>query len=253
MQNAFGDPQTIVLLGATSDIGRATVRRLVRPSTSTVVLACRRPPDADDFAAELRALGVATVDTVPFDAVDHRRHAPLIEELAERHGDLDLVLLAFGVLGDPEEFLADPAAAAPVLEVNYVAGVTMGLAVANRLRRQGHGRMVVFSSVAGERVRKANYVYGSTKAGLDGFAQGLGDSLQGSGAALLVVRPGFVRSKMTTGMKPSAFASTADDVAGAVERGLRTGTHTVWSPPVIRYIFSALRHLPRPIWRRLRI
>ncbi len=253
MQNAFGDPQTIVLLGGTSDIGRATVRRLVRPSTTTVVLAARSPADASDFVAELTSLGVATVDCVEFDACSHSTHAAFIEGLASRHGDLDVVLLAFGVLGNPDDFVADPASAAPVLDVNYVGGVTMGLAVANRLRAQGHGRMVIFSSVAGERVRKANYVYGSTKAGLDGFAQGLGDSLVGSGASLLVVRPGFVHSKMTTGMKPSAFASSADDVAAAAERGLRSGAHTVWSPPAIRYVFSILRHIPRPIWRRLKI
>ncbi len=253
MQNAFGDPQTIVLFGGTSDIGQATVRRLIRPSTTTVVLAARRPTDVEEFAAELRRLGVANVDCVAFEACSHAGHTSLVSDLAGRHGDLDVVLLAFGVLGNPEDFIADPALAAPVLDVNYVGGVTMGLAVANQLRKQGHGRMVIFSSVAGERVRKANYVYGSTKAGLDGFAQGLGDSLVGSGASLLVVRPGFVHSKMTTGMPPSAFASTADDVAAATERGLRSGAHTVWSPPVIRYIFSILRHLPRPIWRRLKI
>jgi decaprenylphospho-beta-D-erythro-pentofuranosid-2-ulose 2-reductase len=251
VQNAFGDPQTIVLLGGTSDIGQATVRRLIRPSTARVVLASRNPVDSETFAAEVRRLGVETVECVAFDACSHATHTSFIAGLAERHGDLDVVLLAFGVLGNPDEFIADPASAAPVLEVNYVGGVTVGLAVANQLRSQGHGRMVIFSSVAGERVRKANYVYGSTKAGLDGFAQGLGDSLQGSGASLLVVRPGFVHSKMTAGMKPSALASTADDVAAAVERGLRTKAHTVWSPPAIRYVFSILRHLPRPIWRSL--
>jgi decaprenylphospho-beta-D-erythro-pentofuranosid-2-ulose 2-reductase len=253
VQNAFGDPQSIVLLGGTSDIGQATVRRLLRPATSTVILASRQPADAEGFAAELRGRGVATVECIAFDAGSHETHAAFIGGLAERYGDLDVVLLAFGVLGDPEAFIADPASAAPVLDVNYVGGVTVGLAVANQLRAQGHGRMVVFSSVAGERVRKANYVYGSTKAGLDGFAQGLGDSLQGSGASLLVVRPGFVHSKMTTGMKPSPLSSTPDDVAKAVERGLRTKAHTVWSPPLIRFVFSALRHLPRPLWRQMKV
>jgi decaprenylphospho-beta-D-erythro-pentofuranosid-2-ulose 2-reductase len=253
VQNAFGDPQTIVLLGGTSDIGQATVRRLIRPSTTTVVLAARNPTDSEVFAAELSAMGVATVDRVAFDATSHGSHASFIAELAERHGDLDVVLIAFGVLGDPDEFEANPASAAPVLDVNYVGGVTMGLAAAGQLRRQGHGNLVIFSSVAGERVRKANYVYGSTKAALDGFAQGLNDSMQGSGAAVLVVRPGFVHSKMTTGKKPSAFASTPDDVAAAVERGLKSKAHTVWSPPILRFIFSGMRHLPRPIWRKLKV
>ena len=253
MQNAFGDPQTIVLLGATSDIGRAAVRRLVRPSTRVVVLACRRPEDAAGFADEVRALGVGTVETVAFDATHHAGHVAFVEDLAARHGDLDLVLLAFGVLGNPDEFAADPTTAAAAIEVNYTGGVTVGLAVAERLRRQGHGRMVIYTSVAGERVRKANYVYGSTKAGLDGFAQGLGDSLQGTGASVLVVRPGFVHSKMTTGMAPSPLSSIPEDVAAATERGLRSGAHTVWCPPALRFVFSGMRHLPRFAWRRLKV
>jgi decaprenylphospho-beta-D-erythro-pentofuranosid-2-ulose 2-reductase len=107
------------------------------------------------------------------------------------------------------------------------------------------------SSVAGERVRKVNPVYGGTKAGLDGFAQGLGDSLAGTGVHVLVVRPGFVHSAMTTGMKPAPFATTPDQVAAATVAGLRAGRRTVWAPGILRYVFMVLRHLPGPIWRRL--
>jgi decaprenylphospho-beta-D-erythro-pentofuranosid-2-ulose 2-reductase len=110
---------------------------------------------------------------------------------------------------------------------------------------------VVLSSVAGERVRKANFVYGATKAGLDGFAQGLGDSLEGTGARVLVVRPGFVHSAMTKGMKAAPFATTPDKVADVTVRGLRRGSRTVWAPGILRFVFSALRHVPGPIWRKL--
>jgi decaprenylphospho-beta-D-erythro-pentofuranosid-2-ulose 2-reductase len=129
--------------------------------------------------------------------------------------------------------------------------VSISLAVAQRLRAQGHGRLVVLSSVAGERVRKANFVYGATKAGLDGFAQGLGDSLEGSGAAVVVVRPGFVHSTMTAGLDPAPFATTPDAVAEATVAGLRRGRRTVWAPGILRVVFSVLRHLPGPVWRRL--
>ena len=100
-------------------------------------------------------------------------------------------------------------------------------------------------------MRKANFVYGSTKAGLDGFAQGLGDSLVGSGASVLVVRPGFVHSKMTAGMKSAPFATTPEKVADAVATGLRRGSRTVWVPGILRLVFSVFRHLPGPVWRRL--
>jgi decaprenylphospho-beta-D-erythro-pentofuranosid-2-ulose 2-reductase len=125
------------------------------------------------------------------------------------------------------------------------------MVVADRLRRQGHGVLVVLSSVAGERVRAANFVYGATKAGLDAFAQGLGDSLAGSGARVLVVRPGFVRTKMTTGLAEAPFTTGPDAVADATIAGLRRGAHTVWSPPALRWVFMVLRHVPRPLWRRM--
>jgi decaprenylphospho-beta-D-erythro-pentofuranosid-2-ulose 2-reductase len=129
--------------------------------------------------------------------------------------------------------------------------MSASIAVANRLCRQGHGSLVVLTSVAGERVRKANFVYGATKAGLDGFAQGLGYHLEGSGARVLVVRPGFVNSKMTTGMKAAPFATTPDKVAEVTVRALRSGRRLVWAPGILRWVFMVLRHLPGPVWRRL--
>ena len=104
-----------------------------------------------------------------------------MRRLVADHGDLDVVVLAFGQLVEQAELDDDPARAAELVTVNYTGAVSVGLAVAAQFRRQGHGRLVVLSSVAGERVRKANFVYGSSKAGLDGFAQGLGDALAGSG------------------------------------------------------------------------
>jgi decaprenylphospho-beta-D-erythro-pentofuranosid-2-ulose 2-reductase len=251
METAFGEPGTIVLLGGTSEIGQAIVRRLVTPATTAVVLAARDPGATSAFAAELRGRGVAHVDAVPFEAADTTGHGALVAGLAERHGDLDLVVLAFGVLGSQQEFDADPAAGARAAIVNYAGAVSVGLAVAERFRVQGHGRLVVLSSVAGERVRKANFVYGSSKAGLDGFAQGLGDALAGSGASVLVVRPGFVRTRMTAGMPAAPLATTPEAVADAVAGGLAKGRRTVWVPAALRFVFSALRHLPGPLWRRM--
>jgi decaprenylphospho-beta-D-erythro-pentofuranosid-2-ulose 2-reductase len=250
MQNSFGEPQTVLLLGGTSDIGLAIVRRLVTPTLQKVVLACRNPDDAAASIAEFSVGGV-TASAVAFDATDSARHAEFVADVVEQVGDLDVVVMAFGVLGEQADFDDDPAAAAAAVTVNYTGSVSVGLAVAKQLRTQGHGHLVVLSSVAGERVRAANFVYGSSKAGLDGFAQGLGDSLVGSGASVLVVRPGFVHSSMTEGMKPAPFASTPEAVAEIAVKALRSGRRTVWAPGILRFVFMTFRHLPGAIFRRL--
>src|SRR5205814_4011980 len=146
----------------------------------------------------------------------------------ERHGDVDLVLVAFGVLGDQERSLEEPDFASGVLRTNFLAAAWAMLVAARRLRAQGHGALVVLSSVAGERARRSNFVYGASKAGLDAFAQGLGDELAGDGVEVLVVRPGFVRTKMTAGMDEAPLATDPEAVAEAIAAGLRSRAHTVW-------------------------
>jgi decaprenylphospho-beta-D-erythro-pentofuranosid-2-ulose 2-reductase len=138
-----------------------------------------------------------------------------------------------------------------VAGVNYVGAASVMAALARRMSGQGHGTIVLLSSVAGERARKSNYMYGASKAGADAFAQGLGDSLGGSGVNVMVVRPGFVKTKMTAGLDPVPFSTTPDVVAGEIVKGLARGAHTVWVPPVLRVVMSVLRHVPRPVFRRL--
>ena len=249
MNDALGNPQSVLVLGATSEIAQAITVALVAERCRRVVLAARQPDALADHVAALTARG-ASVETVTFDADDLTSHRPLIDGAFDA-GDIDAVVMAFAVLGDRAAYERDPAAGAALVHTNLTASVSAGLVVADRLRRQGHGTLVVLSSVAGERVRAVNYVYGATKAGLDGFAQGLDDSLAGSGARVLVVRPGFVRTKMTTGMRDQPFTTGPDAVAEVVVRGLRSRAHTVWSPPILRWVFMVLRHLPRPLWRRM--
>jgi decaprenylphospho-beta-D-erythro-pentofuranosid-2-ulose 2-reductase len=155
------------------------------------------------------------------------------------------------VLGDQDEAECDPDAAAQIARVNYLGSVSVGVPIAQRLRAQGHGVIVALSSVAGERARRSNFVYGSSKAGMDAFFQGLGDSLVGTGVHVMVVRPGFVHSKMTEGLEPAPLATTPEDVAAAIERGLARRADTVWVPPALRYVMTVLRHVPRPIFRKL--
>jgi decaprenylphospho-beta-D-erythro-pentofuranosid-2-ulose 2-reductase len=250
MRNAVGAVQSVLVLGGTSEIAMATVDALAARGCTRVVLAARAVDDLDAAEDRARAAGATSVERLPFDAADTAGHDACLDA-AFAGGDLDCVIVAFGVLGDQDHFDAEPDDAVAAVEVNYVGAVSVGLRVAARLRAQGHGTIVVLSSVAGERVRAANFVYGSSKAGLDGFALGLGDALWGSGVRVMVVRPGFVATRMTEGMDPAPLSTTPEAVATDIVRGLERGAEIVWSPRPLRVVFSGFRHLPRAVFRKL--
>jgi decaprenylphospho-beta-D-erythro-pentofuranosid-2-ulose 2-reductase len=251
MRDALGSVQSVLVLGGGSDIALATVHALVAERTRTVVLAVRDPAKLAGDVEELRAAGAETVEAIPFDADDPASHERAIGAAFDRHGDLDVVLVAFGVLGDQEALKRDPGAAVSHVQTNFTGAVSALLVAAGRLRAQGHGALVVLSSVSAERPRRSNFVYGASKAGLDAFAQGLGDELAADGVRVVVVRPGMVRTKMTEGLEDVPFTTTPDKVAREIVKGLRKGSHTVWAPPILRFVFAGLRHLPRPVFRRL--
>lgn len=250
MMDALGEPQSVLVLGGTSEIALATVRALPGRRLRRVVLAGRPSSGLDAAAADLSAAGIAGVVTEAFDATDTASHGAIIDGIFSG-GDVDLVILAFGLLGDQMEAEADPNLAVMVATTNYTGAVSVGLHVARRLRAQGHGVLVVLSSVAGQRGRRSNYVYGSTKAGLDAFAQGLGDALHGSGASVLVVRPGFVRTRMTEGMAEAPMTVGPEDVATTIVTALRKGRETVYAPGPLRFVMAGLKSLPRPVFRKL--
>lgn len=340
MKDAFGAPQSLLVLGGTSRIALATARRLVACRTRTVRLAGRPSPALEAAAAELRAYG-ADVSTVDFDALEPESHETVLGKVFAE-GDIDVVLLAFGIAGEQGRDEEEPLGAVRVAQTNYTGAVSAGLVCAGRLQAQGHGSLVVLSSVAGERARRADFIYGSSKAGLDTFAQGLGEALCGTGVHVMVVRPGVVRPEPATGpgaaggptdarapdspgsgtagtsgnigttgtagtsgtgravrasqvstasrisrassvsrvsraagpargaassplrasrvaaarlvsapLEAPPFVSTPDAVAAAIVTGLRRRSATVWVPGTLRVVMSALRHVPRPLFRRL--
>jgi len=247
MLNALGQPQTVLLLGGTSDIALATARAWARSGDLHVVVAARPGPRRDAAVVDLEAAG-AVVEAVDFEAEALDTHPALISAV-ER--DIDVALVAFGVLGDEERAWQDHDAAVHLATVNYTAPVSVGVCLAERLRRQGHGVIVALSSVAGERVRRSNFAYGSAKAGMDGFYLGLGEALRGTGARVLVVRPGFVRTKMTAGREAAPLSVDADDVAAAIVKGVADGADLIWVPAALRGVMSGLRHVPRALFRKL--
>ncbi|HEX7661293.1 MAG TPA: SDR family NAD(P)-dependent oxidoreductase [Pseudonocardiaceae bacterium] len=243
--------ETVLVLGGRSEIGLAVAKRLVERGAQTVILAARRSDDLDLEEKTLRDAGALTVERVEFDADKLAGQGELLADIAKRHDKLDTVVVAFGILGNQARAERDAKHAVSIVHTDYLAHVSVLTHLAELLRAQGSGQIVVFSSVAGIRVRRANYVYGSAKAGLDGFACGLSDALVGSGVHLLLVRPGFVIGRMTEGMSPAPFSSTPDQVADATVNALRRGRDVVWVPWQLRILFAIMRILPRSVWRRM--
>lgn len=250
MKDAVGRVQSVLVVGATSDLARAVSAKLAQGGTRRFVLAGRDQARLGQVVEELRAAGATEVVSLPFEATRFESHGPMIEQAFSR-GDIDVVLLAFGVLGHQATDEHDPLAAAQVMQVNGTAAVSVGTAAAEALRRQGHGSLVALSSVAGERARRSNFVYGASKAAMDAYFQGLAAALAPEGVEVVVVRPGFVRTRMTEGMKPAPFATTPEAVAAAVVAAVGRGTGTVWVPAPLRLVMTVLRHLPTPLFRRL--
>ncbi|GAY15188.1 SDR family NAD(P)-dependent oxidoreductase [Mycobacterium sp. shizuoka-1] len=245
----MNDTDPVVIFGGRSEIGVELAERLA--SGATVVLAARRADQLDDQVRALRAAGAAAVHTVEFDADDLASHGPLVQRLVAERGPIGTAVLAFGILGDQARAEADAAHAVAVVQTDYVAQVSLLTHLAAAMRSAGRGAIVVFSSIAGVRARRANYVYGSAKAGLDAFACGLADALHGSGVRLLLVRPGFVIGRMTTGMEPAPLSSTPGQVADAAARALRKGRSAVWVPAPLALLAFAFRITPRFVWRRM--
>ncbi len=250
MRDGLGSVQTVVVLGGASGIGLATTAALVHAGARQVVLAARRPERLESIVEELRRRG-AKADLVEFDAGDTASHSAVFDSVFQEHGDVDVVLIAFGVLPAPERMDGNPDAAVDVLRTNTLGAASSLLHAAEHLRRQGHGTIVLLSSVAAERARRSNPVYGASKAGVDALAQGLGDRLRPDGVRVMVVRPGFVHTRMTRGLPAAPLSVGPDDVARAVVDGIRRDADVVWVPPALRWVMSGLRHLPRSVFRRI--
>ncbi len=252
MENAFAQPQNVVVLGGTSDIARAITKKLCAARAHTVILAGRNQTLLDDAAREALDYGASRTDTVLFDAEDlARARDTVVDAFAKADDHVDLVIVAVGLLGDQQRDQSDVAAATRMMNVNFTWPVAALTEVRNRLVAQGSGRILVISSVAAVRVRSSAYLYGGAKAGLDRLCQGLADSLIGTGVSLQLVRPGAVRTRMTHGLADVPFTTGVNEVADTVLAGLAKGDAVIWSPPILKYVFAILRHLPGPVWRKV--
>lgn len=252
MKNGVGVAQNIVLFGGTSDIGQAILRRVVKPGVARVVLVSRDLDKAESASSSL-ADRFPEVDFhhIRFDAADASSMNDVVSAITEEIGDIDVAIVAQGLLNEGADYYSHPAGLIEMANVNFTATMTLLYSLAQHMKSQGYGKIVLLSSVAGERVRKGNPAYGATKAGIDGFALALDHELERSGASILVVRPGFVSTKMTQGMKKAPFSTDAESVAVIVEKAITANKKVVWAPGILRWLFLVLKNVPLPIWRRL--
>ena len=251
--DAVGNPQTILLLGGTSEIGLAICERYLKNAQARILLVdLPDHPRKDAAVAAMTAAGAKSVEWIDFEATDTDSH-PKVIDAAFAGGDVDVAIVAFGLLGDAEELWQNQRKAVQIAEINYTAAVSVGVLLGEKMRAQGFGQIIAMSSAAGERIRRSNFVYGSTKAGLDGFYLGLGEALKPSGVRVLVIRPGQVRTRLSAHIKEAPLTVDKEYVANLAVTASAKGKELVWAPGAFRYVMMVLRHIPRPIFRKLPI
>ncbi|GAC50556.1 decaprenylphospho-beta-D-erythro-pentofuranosid-2-ulose 2-reductase [Gordonia aichiensis] len=251
MFNAVDAPQSILILGGSSEIGLAIASEFLQRGPARVILAVvPGDPTADAAADTMRRAGATSVELIDYDATKPETHPETIEK-AFAGGDVDLTIVAAGVQFDDEEVWQDQRKAVTEVTINYTAAVSVGVLLGQKLKHQGRAQIVAMSSVAGERVRRSNFVYGSSKAGLDGFYLGLGEALADDGVHVLVVRPGQVRTRLSANVKEAPLTVNKDVVAKSVIKAVDDNKEIVWVPGTFRYIMTVLRHVPRKVFRKL--
>lgn len=249
----------IAVFGGRSEIGLAIAERIA--AGATVVLAAR-PGDMSSAIAQVQSAGPEQVITIEFDADDLDSQRQALDLIEREAGPIDVAIVAFGILGDQRRAETDAAHTRQIVHTDFTAQATLLIELSQRMRRRpkrsgyaqrnARGTIVAFSSVAGVRVRRANFVYGAAKAGLDGFAQGLAHALHGTGVHLIIARPGFVKGRMTAGLAPAPFSTTPEGVADAVVPRIFSGQGTeVWIPWQLKALFAVAPAVPSPLWRRL--
>lgn len=243
--------QRVLLVGGSSEIGLAIVRRLAADGPVTACLLGRDSARLETAARALERDGVAFAGLVVADADECDAHERAVASAFAATGGFEVVVIAVGRLGGQAGLDADPRESIDVLRATFLGAGSLMLHCLRELRGQGGGILIALSSVAAERPRAANAVYGAAKAGFDALAQGLADGAAGTGVRVLVVRPGFVRTRMTAGLPVAPMAVTPGEVADVTVRALAGRAHTVWIPGRLRYVFAILRHLPRSVFRKL--
>jgi short-subunit dehydrogenase len=249
---ADGEPRHILVLGATSGIAEACIR-LWAGRGDHLFLVARNAGRLAVVAADARTRGAGLVDTAVADLDRTELHADLLAHCINSLGGLDVAYLALGVLGDQSKAERGFHDAAPIIHTNYAAPVSLLTWLANYCAQRRSGTIAVLSSVAGERGRKSNYVYGSSKAGLTAFVDGLRNRIDREGVRVITIKPGPVKTSMTEGMKGQERFADVNKVAATMVKAIDRGQDIVYVPGQWRLIMSVIRAIPEPIFKKLNL
>jgi short-subunit dehydrogenase len=242
----------VLILGATSAIAQATVR-LLAARGAALYLVGRNAENLAAVAQDAATRGASKVESQALDLNDTDAHEALVERAEQALGGLDGALLAHGVLGDQAACERSYAETEKVLRTNFLSAVSLLTVLANRFEARKAGTLVVISSVAGDRGRQSNYVYGASKGALNVFLQGLRNRLARSGVAVVTVKPGFVDTPMTAHLQKNALFATPEQVARGLVRAADRGANEVYLPGFWALIMLLIRGIPEGMFKRMKL
>jgi decaprenylphospho-beta-D-erythro-pentofuranosid-2-ulose 2-reductase len=243
----------ILIIGATSAIATACARRWAEEG-SALFLVARSAEKLAQVAADLRARGPATVTTHKMDAMDSAGHPAMLQAAATALGEIDIALIAYGTLPDQTACEQDPALAAEAFALNATSVIAVATAISGLFESKRAGTLAVISSVAGDRARASNYVYGAAKAAVSAFCDGARARLAKSGVHVVTIKPGFVDTPMTKSLTlPAALLAQPDQVARDIVAAIDRKTGTLYTPRIWALIMLIIRNIPGPIFRRLNL
>jgi decaprenylphospho-beta-D-erythro-pentofuranosid-2-ulose 2-reductase len=242
----------VLIVGATSAIAEAVARRLAVRGDS-LLLVGREATRLEAIAADLRVRGAPQANVGILDVARSDECARFVDEAWRAHGPFDIVLIAHGTLPDQKACEASVERTLAELNVNFIGTVSLLTVLANRMQERKSGTIAVITSVAGDRGRQSNYVYGAAKGGVSRFLQGLRHRLAPAGVKVLDIKPGFVDTPMTASYPKGALWAAPGQVARDIERALDRGTAVLYTPWFWRGIMWIVRALPNAVFHRTQL
>jgi len=240
----------VLILGATSAIAERTAR-LFAQRGDQLYLVARNAQRLKTITDDLRVRGACDCDYRVANLADNSEHAELLREATAQLGGLDVVLIAYGTLGDQKAGEQDFAMAMQELQTNCLSVLSLLSLLANQMEQQGHGCLAVLSSVAGDRGRQSNYIYGTAKGGLSIFLQGLRNRLGKTGIQVLTIKPGFVDSPMTREFDKGLLWAKPEKIAAGIVKAIDKKRDVIYLPFFWRYIMLIIKLIPEKLFKRL--
>jgi short-subunit dehydrogenase len=242
----------ILIIGATSAIAQAFGRLCVQRGDEMFLVA-RDPAKLKILAADLQVRGAKKIGMLVADAKDFERHGPMFEAARQELGDVDTVLIAHGVLGDQRAAERDFGLAEQAYKINFLSVVSMLTPISAYFEARRRGTIAVISSVAGERGRQSNFIYGSAKAGLSVYLAGLRNRLYPSGVRVLTIKPGFVDTPMTANLRKGMLFASPEKVASDISRAIGKGRDVLYTRAIWFWIMAVIRLIPETVFKRLKL